>query len=171
VRVDGFNATPNPEAPLLNPYSCLLCRKKKRKCNRTSPCLNCRNVGAECVFTPRRPSTRQKTSVGAMQRLRNLEDLIGRLRSELESKSSQPPTGDDEIAEGLAQEDTTQSTRVNPINSSGASVDDESELEVELGRLAIGDGRSRYVASGFWTTLSEEVCQVYARVLLELILT
>jgi hypothetical protein len=36
-------------------------------------------------------------------------------------------------------------------------VDDKTELESDLGRLAVGDGRSRYIVSSFWASLNEEV--------------
>ena len=53
--------------PTLHPYSCLSCRRKKKKCSRIYPCNNCTRLGSECVFAQRRVSTRQKPS--AMDRL------------------------------------------------------------------------------------------------------
>jgi len=35
---------------------------------------------------------------------------------------------------------------------------DTTGLEKEMGRLVVGDGRSRYVSNSFWASLTSEVC-------------
>jgi len=35
---------------------------------------------------------------------------------------------------------------------------DTAGLEKEMGRLVVGDGRSRYVSNSFWASLTSEVC-------------
>ncbi|KAL7933083.1 hypothetical protein V8C35DRAFT_327862 [Trichoderma chlorosporum] len=115
-RIDDRRVETSDGHPQLNPYSCLSCRRKKKKCDRVYPCVNCRKAGVDCLFVPRRPSTRPKTTQGMLERLQHLEGVIGHLR-------------DNYIA----------------------------ELGTELGRLAVGDGRSRYISSSFWASLDEEV--------------
>jgi hypothetical protein len=126
---------------ILNTYSCLSCRKKKKKCNRIYPCNNCQRLGNECVFTQRRVSARQKPS--AMERLRHLESIVGRLRSDLH------------VDPLLADKDGPDDSLANPCHQPSPS--NTSDLEAEFGRLAIADGRSRYVVGSFWASLADEV--------------
>ena len=139
----------------LNPYSCLLCRKKKKKCDRIHPCWNCRKAGAEWVFAPRKPSSRQKAQVSAMERLRQLEDVIGRLRADIEP--SRLPV-DDDLDKIPVHKDNHVSGETERTDDVQSCTADTTELESEFGRLAIGDGRSRYVVGSFWANLYEEVC-------------
>ncbi|KAL3961112.1 hypothetical protein ACCO45_006229 [Purpureocillium lilacinum] len=47
----------------LEPKSCLVCRKRKVKCDRTpGSCRKCDKFGAECAYTAAEPRTRSATS-------------------------------------------------------------------------------------------------------------
>jgi hypothetical protein len=143
----------------LNQYSCLLCRKRKKKCDRVYPCQNCCRVGTECTFTPRRASARHKAPVNPMERLRHLEDVIGRLKADLEIRPSHILAKDEESASRLAEEVRSDTGRANATNQVRNCVEEVSHLQTELGRLAIGEGRSRYVVGSFWASLDEQVWQ------------
>jgi hypothetical protein len=158
AHVDGHSAMSPSENRLLHPYSCLICRKKKKKCDRIHPCLNCHRVGAECVFAPRRPSSRRGIPLGAMERLHHLEDAIGSLRAELSFESSRVVAEGEGIAERSAQEKGTDSTQIESTHHGRSCMDEVTGLETEFGRLAVGDGRSRYIVGSFWASLNEEVC-------------
>lgn len=141
--------------PSLHPYSCLTCRNKKKRCDRVYPCTNCFKGGSECIFVPRRPSTRQKLSLSAMERLGHLEDVIKHMRKDLEGKSPQPL-----VEMGKAAEQSTNEIKNIPTDPSSHgqnSMGRADGLETEFGRLAIGEGRSRYITSNFWASLNEEV--------------
>ena len=90
-----------------------------------------------------------------MERLRQLEDVIGRLRADIEP--SRLPVGDDldKIPVHKDNHVSGETERTDDVQSCTA---DTTELESEFGRLAIGDGRSRYVVGSFWANLYEEVC-------------
>jgi hypothetical protein len=138
----------------LNPYSCLLCRRKKKKCNRYYPCNNCTRLGAECVFVRRRVSARQKPT--AMERLRHLESIVGRLRNDLEL--DQPSLDEETPADSPSVETTNPSSLPDSVcDRPGQSQEPGIQLEAEFGKLAIANGRSRYVVNSFWATLDEEV--------------
>lgn len=110
------------------------------------------------MFVPRRPSTRQKGSLTAMERLSHLEDVIGHMRKDLEVKTSQLMTEKCMVSGQSTQEMTNDSTEPDPTSDRQNSVDKVVELDAEFGKLAIGDGRSRYITSNFWASLNEEVC-------------
>jgi hypothetical protein len=71
----------SPSSAPLQPYSCLLCKHRKVKCDRTTPCSNCRKLRAECVFRAP-PPPRRKRKVDKMKeqsvyaRLKRYEGLL-----------------------------------------------------------------------------------------------
>ncbi|KAG7140743.1 Transcription factor vrtR1 like protein [Verticillium longisporum] len=93
-------------APLLNPRSCVTCRRRKVRCDKQMPCSNCRRASAQCVFpapgrAPRRPKPRDPNApskgssereVELMRRLRKLEGIVEDLSGqiEVETASSEP---------------------------------------------------------------------------------
>ncbi|KAJ5377662.1 uncharacterized protein N7496_005071 [Penicillium cataractarum] len=44
----------------LKPYSCVVCHKRKVKCNREEPCSNCAKASVECIYRPPAPPRRRK---------------------------------------------------------------------------------------------------------------
>lgn len=125
----------------LEPYSCLSCRKKRKKCDRVYPCANCRKSGAECIFAARKPSTRQHPGPGALERVKYLEGVVQQLRKQLEVTSSTEQSRDDD--------------------DSFDSDIEAADLREEFGQLAVKDGRSRYIVSNFWANLTEKVRFTY----------
>ncbi|KAL7949267.1 hypothetical protein V8C42DRAFT_310423 [Trichoderma barbatum] len=154
-RTDARGTEPHAGHPQLNPYSCLSCRKKKKKCDRVFPCVNCRKAGVDCLFVPRRPSTRPKTTQGMLERLQHLEGVIGHLRDNYSNGATQSSLKNAEIRTNtiIEEEETTPRSDSTGTTQSDAVAD----LGTELGRLAVGDGRSRYISSSFWASLDEEV--------------
>ena len=81
-----------------------------------------------------------------MDRLRNLENLVKELSGQLEqanAATSSPGSSGDRDAE--YQRDTSP-----PMNTSS--------VQKQFGRMVLQDsGRSRYVSSGFWSKIDDEV--------------
>ena len=89
--------------PVLNPRSCIICRKRKVRCDKTMPCTNCRRAQIACVFpapgrarrqprlrdpnAPPKPSTSQRETE-LIKRLRKLEGVVNELSSQVETKGS-----------------------------------------------------------------------------------
>lgn len=44
----------------LKPFSCVVCHKRKVKCNREVPCSNCAKASVECIYRPPPPPRRRK---------------------------------------------------------------------------------------------------------------
>lgn len=135
----GEQATGAPDSEVLGlqPYSCLSCRKKRKKCDRVDPCTNCRKSGAECIFAARKPSTRQHAGPSALERVRYLEGVVLQLRKQLEATSPTQYRRNDE----------------DDFDSDSEAAD----LTQEFGQLAVKDGKSRYIASNFWANMTEKV--------------
>jgi hypothetical protein len=69
-------------SPRLNPRSCVTCRKRKVRCDKTDPCTNCQKAGIECIFPqPGRAPRRSKKPADAelLARLRRLEGVVQKL--------------------------------------------------------------------------------------------
>jgi hypothetical protein len=135
----------------LNPYSCSLCRRRKKKCDRIHPvCTICRKLNVQCTYPPRKKSSRKPASTDPLERLRQLEDVMEHLRGELGLERSNVLTGS-EAHTASASSKGDEPSAVLP------NQDDIAGLEVDLGRLAIGAGQTRYVLSSFWASLNDEV--------------
>ncbi|TLD27343.1 hypothetical protein PspLS_05127 [Pyricularia sp. CBS 133598] len=94
----------------LNPRSCIICRKRKVKCDHLQPCTNCRRARVSCVFpapgrAPRRPRPKDPSAPTAsgesgrngaasereaelMKRLRKLEGIVEDLSGQIELETA-----------------------------------------------------------------------------------
>lgn len=65
--------------------ACTVCSKKKVRCDGLTPCLNCRNSGADCLYkSPKERKPRVKKADNVCERLTRLENLIGKIASKIE---------------------------------------------------------------------------------------
>ncbi|KAI0020238.1 fungal-specific transcription factor domain-containing protein [Xylariomycetidae sp. FL0641] len=157
--------------------SCVTCRARRVRCDKLSPCTNCRRAKIDCVVPskddqpPRwaRRLERLARSHGdaydpatapMMDRLRNLESLVKELTSQLEQANS-------------AANESNVSTRDSPAVTSPGSSNQEFRSEYghplpprpsvaglsnQLGKMVIqASNRTRYVSSVFWSRINEEI--------------
>ncbi len=157
------------------PRSCVTCRSRKVRCDKKSPCSNCRRAQIPCVLPsddkPPRWARRldRLSHAGAvaaapadagsnqvMNRLQNLEDLVKNLSAELH----QARAAADNSAQGSVSPPSTKAWQTQPQEAaSPASTGSNSQTNRQWGRLIPGNsGQSQYVASGFWSQISDEVC-------------
>ena len=139
--------------------SCTLCRRKKVRCDRSSPCANCVRVGVECV--PSIPSQAPRGRQGGRKR---------RLDGELLERIAKLET----LIENAGNHIDEQGTTPRPMNtapqcavrgeSSQLAVSDNHDRSKRSSNAATGHrsqnsrtGLDRYMGSSFWITLSEEV--------------
>ncbi|KAI1760200.1 fungal-specific transcription factor domain-containing protein [Hypoxylon sp. FL1150] len=160
------------EAPRLKLRSCVTCRSRKVRCDKGSPCSNCRRASIPCVVPssdkpPRwarrlervahsakaeqdADNARAQREAGAgvsqvMERLRSLESLVKELSSELEQARA---------AAGHFPEDSNQDAD----HHETAPAPDVSNVQRQFGRLVLGRPcQSRYVSSGFWSRVHDEL--------------
>ncbi|KAK8030150.1 transcriptional regulator family: Fungal Specific TF [Apiospora rasikravindrae] len=163
------------------PRSCVVCRSRKVRCDKLSPCTNCRRANIPCVLPsadrpPRwarrldrsnlaaassgahQPSANDSNSGAAVlvvERLQKLESLVKDLSSQLEQ----------------AQAAASATNSGSPANSTGSSTRREAEnrgdspsahlgrsTTRQSGKLVIQDAdRSRYVSSDFWSKINDEL--------------
>lgn len=167
---------------VLNPRSCVTCRRRKVKCDKTHPCRNCTRQHIECVFpTPgRAPRKARKISdtrdVELLARLRRLEGVVKRMG--VDPVTEEPTLAQDGATNSHANEEDSQPPKPHlntsscpseMATSSGAADqahDDAARpqaqarvghLENRFGRLVVNEGKSRYINSSFWANLSTEV--------------
>ncbi|KAF2969758.1 hypothetical protein GQX73_g3860 [Xylaria multiplex] len=156
--------------------SCVVCRSRKVRCDKQSPCSNCRRAGIPCVIpsTDRPPrwarrlerfahnaAAGERTAAAVdpptaqvMERLRNLESLVKDLSGQLEQAHAiyNPSTGNSP-ASSTNDRDGEHQTATPFTTSSG--------LHSQFGRLVLNDaGRSRYVSSGFWSRVNDELDEI-----------
>ena len=164
--------TRHASAPKLR--SCLTCRSRKVRCDKQSPCSNCRRADVLCTLPssdrPPRWARRLQRSAettgasnvlarqdagssvdGVMDRLHNLEALVKELRGQLEQAHATSASN--------SPESTTQ--HAEPQQHEGRPrASETSGLQKQFGRLVLQDAnRSRYVSSAFWSRVDDEVCR------------
>ncbi|KAM0517104.1 hypothetical protein ACHAPE_005216 [Trichoderma viride] len=92
-----------------------------------------------------------------LERLQHLEGVIGILR---DNYSQGATTQSLEATQACVNAIREEGETIYPSDSTSdrrTQDDAVAELGTELGRLAVGDGRSRYISSSFWASLDEEV--------------
>lgn len=131
------------------PASCTLCRRRKVKCDRNTPCGNCQRSRAECV--PFIPSGTARGRQGGRKRKREGGELLERI-AKLEGlvrsiEGHETPQGEQERATG---DDTIGATGVN-ASASGGPPEIRDRTQPAAPRL------DKYLATSFWVSLSEEI--------------
>ncbi|KEF61979.1 uncharacterized protein A1O9_03551 [Exophiala aquamarina CBS 119918] len=164
------------------PRSCIVCRSRKVRCDKQSPCSNCSRANIPCVFPsnnrPPRwtrrlerftnntnpPSSDARASMDAKpafgdltQKLQSLEALVKELSAQLGQAqaafSSARAASSRPNSPGRPQKGTDVDHGVD--SSQAASADDG---HLQFGRLVLRDSnRSHYVSSGFWSRVNDEL--------------
>lgn len=118
------------------PRTCVLCRRRKIKCDRQHPCSNCIYAELECVYPvgQGRAPKKSRAALNAQlsERLSRLEAIVQCLQAASSSKSSQ---------QSLKEGPTTE-------------IDDS--IGRRLGQLVIDDTRSHYLGHAMWANLGNE---------------
>ncbi len=172
--------TPAASAPKLR--SCVVCRSRKVRCDKQSPCSTCRRANIACIYpsTNRPPkwtrrlerltnnaatSNAQATQDAnpgvdkVMDRLRNLENLVKELSGQLEQAHVAASSADGGSS-GFNSPGSTQDRDAEHQRDTSPATN-TSSIQKQFGRLVVQDpSRSRYVSSGFWSRVSDEVSRL-----------
>ena len=161
-------STPGPKL-----RSCVVCRTRKVRCDKQSPCSNCRRANIDCVFpsTDRPPrwarrlervaknaaansQTSQAPDPAAaqvMDRLRTLENLVKELSGQLEQANAANSPGVNSPGSSDHDPNIQEQREASPSSSAEST-------QKQFGRLVLRDAnRSRYVSSGFWSKVNDEL--------------
>ncbi|KAH6885014.1 hypothetical protein B0T10DRAFT_361604, partial [Thelonectria olida] len=162
---DSVGASPRadlaPARPALQLRSCSRCRRRKVRCDRRSPCLNCTRNLTECVFPASGRATRcddtgaptpKRKQAHLLSRLRNLESVVDVLTAQPQgqTESGFPESdGAGRVSQGIGSD------------SCGTTLDDETAgLGKEFGRLVIDENGSVYIGNQFWAAVRDEINQI-----------
>ncbi|EEU39044.1 uncharacterized protein NECHADRAFT_94408 [Fusarium vanettenii 77-13-4] len=135
-------------------WSCVICRRRKVRCDRRDPCSNCVKNNIECHFPvtgriPRRnqnpsayksPAQKQSELLG---RLRRLESVVTELAAQVEDETGPTP----------GESDVTESSLT--VSSTGQQAG--SEYDEEFGRLVVDKDGGLHVGNRFWSVFCGEV--------------
>ena len=166
-------------APASKLRSCVICRTRKVRCDKRSPCSNCRRANTTCVFPSndhlprwaRRFERRNDNATWdapapkdadldidqALNRLRNLENIVKELSDQLEqaraatslthggSSTSNSPGSSTQNHDAGHQREKSPERHATGVHE-------------QFGRLVVQDAsRIRYVSSSFWSRIDDEV--------------
>lgn len=159
ARSDNKSDAPTASArPKLR--SCVICRSRKVRCDKLSPCSNCRRANIACVYPsgdrpPRWARRLERPVTGdVMDRLHHLESLVKDLTGQLEQAhaAARSPPAASSNSPGSSNNDHDAAHQPN------SSPRDPAGLQRKFGRLVVQDSsKSRYVGSGFWSWVNDEV--------------
>jgi len=164
--------TPSSSSSRPKVRSCVVCRTRKVRCDKQSPCSNCRRANIACVLPstdhPPRWARRllpsqasqdpNHASPKVVERLRYLEDLVKELRSQLEPGNIAPSLPAGGTSTGVNSPESSNHDR----DTDTSSNTNTANVPNQIGRLVLhGANQSssqRYVSSGFWSRVNDEVC-------------
>ncbi|OAP61543.1 hypothetical protein AYL99_03746 [Fonsecaea erecta] len=173
---------PTPPRPASKLRSCLVCRARKVRCDKKSPCSNCRRANIACVIpsddrpprwarrlhhltnNPPASDAPQPLDANAdldkvMERLRNLELLVKDLSGQLEqTRAATTSSAGGNSSRVNSPDDSSIKNRDREHERTLSPATDISKLRQHFGRLVLQNaGRSHYVSSAFWTRVDEEL--------------
>lgn len=94
-----------------------------------------------------------------MERLRNLESLVKELSGQLEQAHAAASSAGGGSSAANSPESSTQDHDAEQ-HKDVSSATGISNVQKQFGRLVVQDAsRSRYVGSGFWSRVNDEVCR------------
>lgn len=128
-----------------NQLACRECQRKKIKCDRTFPCLQCTRTGITCKASTRKPRAKAgKTGDAELrERIHKLEKLVETFQGEEDGK------------ETTRAGSSAMSPRAS--NNTSPPLGDCTTLGPASPREAAALETSKYVANTFWASLTSEV--------------
>ncbi|KAF7547338.1 hypothetical protein G7Z17_g7799 [Cylindrodendrum hubeiense] len=172
-------------------WSCVICRRRKVKCDRKDPCSNCVRAGIDCHYpvtgrVPRRTrdpsawrSPAQKQSE-LLSRLRRLEAVVTELSAQVEEGPGESgatlapgqPNSSLSVSGSTSSPETSQSEGrsidqsliSSASDSLGANPPPGSEFDEEFGRLVVDKDGSLHVGNRFWSVFCDEVDNIFQAV-------
>ena len=144
-----------------NPRSCITCRRRKVRCDKTHPCASCSKGGVECIFpgpgrAPRRSKKPPETEL--LARLRRLEGVVQKLGKDVDEDGEVVESQHAKIPSTSPPESPEQNGVWARQQSSDSNETDR--MVKDFGRLSVDGGRSRYTNNKLWASMSAEVSRV-----------
>ncbi|CAG8972941.1 hypothetical protein HYALB_00001361 [Hymenoscyphus albidus] len=164
LPASSSSAEPTLSAPSLpskntRGHSCVLCQRRKVRCDRQKPCSNCLKSRAECVpSAPPLPRRRQKkvTETDLLAKVRRYEHLLknhGILTEEDDDAEGEGPGAEEKRVERHEYK----SSRENGGPPHQSMCISTKAPEAVTGALITNKGESHYVENTLWENLREEI--------------
>ncbi|OAG36050.1 hypothetical protein AYO21_09768 [Fonsecaea monophora] len=139
-------------------FSCLVCRQRKIKCDRQSPCANCVKGDTQCSFVPPTRGKRKRTKPareGLHARLRRYEEMLraygAKIEPSLDSDDGSDMESCDKYDVAMVHKDSEARVDVD-VDGSGAL----GGLDLARTKLVTREGNSRYFDSALWSNLGDK---------------
>jgi len=135
--------TVDAQGRALNPRSCVTCRKRKVKCDKTHPCTNCNRARIECIYPAPGRAPRKVRKIGdgrdkeLLERLRRLEGVVKNLGVEV-------PDGEEPKDD--ASKETEDTVKATP-DTGRRAVSGDAALCKDTAVVPQGDLKRRWTAS------------------------
>lgn len=150
--------------------SCLECRRRKLKCNKSHPCTNCTKFSRDCVFlAPALDQASQLKLTEIKEKVGSLERLLERdvAKSNLGGVGSPPPSQDralpDEAEDDLPANEDERDLEPTPLAVVDAAYGDDGDDD-DLLDLGIQLGKMRFterIGGFFRPKIAQEVCAIF----------
>ncbi|RGP79206.1 hypothetical protein FLONG3_2642 [Fusarium longipes] len=144
-------------------WSCVICRRRKIRCDRKDPCSNCVKNKIECHFPvtgriPRRnrapltSKTPAQKQSELLSRLRRLESVVTELAAQVEDQD-----GAEERHQQITVDASGTDSPWATSSSAAAAVADSTEEDEDFGRLVVDKDGGLHVGNRFWSVFCVEV--------------
>ena len=143
--------------------SCLECRRRKLKCDKSHPCANCTKFGRDCVFlAPALDSASQLRLTEIKEKMGSLERVLERDVAMNRKDGRKDPYADDYEIDFAPEPEDEKHLEPTPLSVVDALYeedgdDDLEDLGVQLGKLRLTDRLGGF----FRPKMSEEVWLIY----------
>jgi len=154
--------------------SCLECRRRKLKCNKSHPCTNCMKFSRDCVFlapaldqASQLKLTEIKEKVGSLERLLE-RDVAKSSSGGLGGVGSPPPSQDralpDDTEDDLPANEDEKDLEPTPLATVDAAYGDDGDdddlldLGIQLGKMRI----TERIGGFFRPKIAQEVCGFFS---------
>ncbi|OKL63292.1 hypothetical protein UA08_01712 [Talaromyces atroroseus] len=143
------------------PHACVLCQRRKVKCDRRDPCTRCAKAQVECEYRdPLPPRRRRKknseaTMADRISRYENALQKAGIDVASLESDDAQAPVVRTATRDNINDMDVTNAAARAP--SAASDVARENTPRHGSGRLITKKGKSLYLDNHLWKSVSHEL--------------
>ncbi|KAF3316406.1 hypothetical protein TWF173_002252 [Orbilia oligospora] len=153
-------------------WSCTNCRRRKVRCDRKDPCIHCSKNNIECTFpiagrVPRRnirgvskPHKIAPKHQELLSRLRNLEDMVSQLGSQIEYAAIDISANNDAFDSLSTPEDLV---RIETPSAPPRSLSDKTQSNTpqESDNMILENNGNLIVGDRFWTIFCGEVERIF----------
>ena len=158
VSPESASTADTPAMQDLKSHACVLCQRRKVKCDRRDPCGACRKARAQCEFrAPAPPRRRARKSVETVliARIRRYEDLLKGYGVQIEPLSSSAEATRQVENMDIVPKDSNSKPRRSPGQDLNTCRPSKEQI-TENGRMVMKNGKARYLENKLWTHLSDE---------------